>query len=144
MELHDSLRTAYESTEFWVDDAPSGQFYLRCGERSPTLDRLLTDAGLNDWIYITACNPGSRRLSDDENASRMQQLEAQLQALPCVIYHGRGVGTVGDWPPEPSLLVLRLGEREGLEIARTFGQNAIVAGTRDEPARLAWALEFRL
>jgi Protein of unknown function (DUF3293) len=137
--MHESLPGAYEATDFWVDDAPAGPFSIRCGERSPTLDRLLSDAGLEDWAYITACNPGSRPLTDEENASHMRKLETQLQALGCTIYHGRGVGKGGDWPPEPSLLVLGLGEEEGLEFARTFGQNAIVVGTRGERARLAWA-----
>ena len=138
MELHDSLRASYEATEFWVDDSPCGPFYIRCGEQSPMLDRLLADSGMNDWIYITACNPASCQFLSDENVRLMQLLETKLRALPCVIYHGRGVGTVGDWPPEPSLLVLGLREDAGLEIARTFGQYAIVVGQHGEPARLSW------
>ena len=136
MELPDNLRIAYEATEYWVDDAPSGPFYLRCGERSPKLDDLLAGAGLGGWVYITASNPGSCQLSDEENMGRMQRLEVQLRALNCVIYHGRGGGTAGNWPAEPSFLALGLGEEEGLEIGRTFGQNAIVVGTRGEPAQL--------
>jgi hypothetical protein len=138
MGLDDSLLTAYETTDYWVDDAPCDPFCLRCGQQCPTLDRLLADAGLNGWIYITACNPASCQFSNDENVSRMQKLEAQLRALPCVIYHGRGVGTIGGWPPEPSLLVLGIREDEGLNIASMFGQYAIVIGHRGEPARLAW------
>ena len=136
----DPLRIAYEATEFWVDDAPCGPFYLRCGVQSPKLDRLLAHAGLNEWVYITACNPDSRPLSDKENETRMQKLEARLHAQSCLFYHGRGVPTVGDWPPEPSLLVLGLHETDGLKIGAAFGQRAIVVGTRGEPARLAWAV----
>jgi hypothetical protein len=133
-----SLRAAYESTEYRVDDAARGPFPVRIGERSLALERLLVDSGFDDWVYITACNPGSRRMSDEENVSRMQELELRLRLLPGVIYHGQGVGTVGDWPPEPSLLVLGLREDQGLELARAFGQSAIVAGRRGEPAKLVW------
>jgi hypothetical protein len=135
-----SLRTAYEATEYWVDDAPGGRFHVRIRERSPALDRLLVDTGLDEWVYIMACNPRSRRLSNEDNARRMNELERQLRLLPCVIYRGRGVGTDGNWPPEPSLLVLGLGEDQGLEVAGTFGQAAIVAGRIGEPARLVWAI----
>jgi hypothetical protein len=100
------LSDAYQSTDFWVEDAPAGRFSFRCGERSERLDRLLVGHGLRDWAFITACNPGSQRLPDEENARRTRTLEVQLRGLPCVIYHGRGVGTVGDWPPEPSFLML--------------------------------------
>ena len=133
-----SLRGAYESTDYCVDDAPGGAFKIRCGERSPQVDHLLADAGLDDWVYITACNPGSHQLSDAENGRRMIALEARLQALPCVAYRGRGVGTAGDWPPEPSLLVLGLDEAQGLALGQEFGQVAIVVGRRGDKARLAW------
>ncbi|HEY2250326.1 MAG TPA: DUF3293 domain-containing protein [Planctomycetaceae bacterium] len=134
----ESLLAAYKATNYCVDDATSGPFHFRIGECCPALDRLLSETGFNDWVYITACNPGSRRLSDAENARRMDELEARLHALPCVIYHGRGVGTIGDWPPEPSLLVQGLSENQGLDLGRSFGQAAIVAGRRGEPARLVW------
>src|SRR5947207_755106 len=94
-----SLSTAYEATEFWVDDAPCGAFKIRCGELSLTLDGLLAQAGLDKWAYITACNPGSHRLSNEENASRMLELEVRVQSLPCMLYHGKGVPTIGEWPP---------------------------------------------
>ena len=99
------LAAAYEATEFWVEDVPGGRFCVRCGEGSPDLDRLLADHHLSEWAYVTACNPGSERLSDEENAQRMRDLERLVQGPPCVIFHGSGVGTRGDWPPEPSLLV---------------------------------------
>jgi hypothetical protein len=133
-----SLLAAYKATNYWVDDAPCGPFHFRIGEQCPALDRLLSETGFNEWVYITACNPGSRHLPDAENASRMFELESRLRTLPCVICHGRGVGTIGDWPPEPSLLVLGLSEDQGLELGRSFGQAAIVVGRRGEPARLLW------
>jgi ADP-ribosylglycohydrolase len=133
-----SLCRAYEATDFCVDDAPGGAIKIRSGDRSPPLDRLLANADCDEWIYITACNPGSRSLSDEENARRMRELESSLNGLPCVVYHGRGVGTVGDWPPEPSVLVLGLSEKQGMDLGLKFGQAAIVVGRRGEPARLAW------
>ncbi|HLJ12219.1 MAG TPA: DUF3293 domain-containing protein [Planctomycetaceae bacterium] len=133
-----SFRDIYEATDYWVDDAPGGPFRICCGEQSPELDRALSEAGAHDWVYITACNPLSQALSDQENASRMLDLEARLRAMSCVVFHGRGVGRIGNWPAEPSLLVMGLSVDEGLNLGREFGQAAIVAGRRGEPARLAW------
>jgi hypothetical protein len=134
----ESLEPVYKATEFWVEDAPGGPFHLRCGEQSLALDWLLEEHGLDAWAYITACNPGSQRLTDEENARRMEVLEVRLRQLPCVIFHGRGVGTRGDWAPEPSLLALGLSELVAREIATSFGQKAIVVGRRGKVARLIW------
>jgi hypothetical protein len=132
------LAAAYEATNFWVEDAPDGHFCLRCGERSPDLDRLLAAHQLSEWAYVTACNPGSEPLSDGENARRTHELGEWLRGLRLVIFHGKGVGTRGDWPAEPSLLVLGLGEAKAREVGAAFGQKAIVVGRLGEPARLAW------
>ncbi len=136
--INESLRASYEATNYWVDDAPGGPFHFRIGEHSPAIDRRLAEAGLDDWVYITACNPMSRPLPAEANASRMVDLKTRLRAFPCTIYHGRGVGTVGDWPPEPSLLVLGLTEDQGRALGLAFEQAAIVVGRHGEPARLVW------
>ncbi len=135
---NDSLRLVYETTDYWVDDAPGGAFRFRIGEQAAAIDRLLAETGVNDWVYITACNPMSRPLSDEANGHRMLELETRLRAFPCVVYHGRDVGSIGNWPSEPSLLVLGLREDQGLEVGLAFGQAAIVVGRRGEPARLVW------
>ena len=57
-----------------------------------------------------------------------------LAGLP--VLEGAGVGTGGDWPPEPSFLVLGIGAEAAVDIGRAFGQVAIVVGRRGEPARL--------
>jgi hypothetical protein len=132
----ESLRHAYEATDFRVEDAPDGPFSLRVGEPSSTIDRLLTATGVNHWTYITACNPGSQLLSDAENARRMQELGGRVRELGFTTYHGKGVGTIGNWPPEPSLLVLGIDEPQAVALARQFGQAAILIGRLGEPARL--------
>jgi hypothetical protein len=132
------LKAAYEATDFWVEDAPGGPFCVGCGELNMELDRLLEANDLAEWVYITACNPDSRLLPEEENTRRMHALEELMHGLPCVVFHGKGVGTQTNWPSEPSLLVLGIGERQALEIGARFGQKAIVIGRRGEPARLAW------
>ena len=131
----DSLFDAYRRTRFWVN-GPEGRFFLRHGSPSPQLDRLLASAGVTAWAYVTACNPGSIPLTAGENDERMQRLEADVVAAAYAFWPGEGVGAVGDWPPEPSLLILGIEEEAARELGRVHGQKAILAGCAGEPARI--------
>ena len=68
----------------------------------------------------------------------MHDLEERLRGLRLVIFHGKGEGTSGGWRPEPSLLVLGVGETQAHEVGAAFGQKAVVVGRVGEPARLLW------
>lgn len=136
MREQDDLFAAYRATAFWVEDAAYGSFSIHDGKPSEQLDHLLRVQGFSEWAYITPCNPGSRQLSDSENVERMRQFTEQLRQLGFRFYHGKGVGTIGSWPPEPSLLVLGITEPEAVRLARQFDQEAILLGRIGEPARL--------
>ena len=114
------FQAAYEQTAYWVED----RFALRCGERSAALDDLLAGTGHDNWAFVTACNPLSIRLDDTANAARMTALEKRVRAID------------GDWPPEPSLLVLGIDEPDAVALAGEFRQAAIVVGRRGGAARL--------
>jgi Protein of unknown function (DUF3293) len=128
---HPELEAAYLSTDYEVENFPSGTFTIRIGESNAEL------AGL-DWAFVTACNPGSVRLSDEENSRRMAELEGVVRNRGWCYYRGHGVGRDGQWPPEPSFLIVGISEADAVELARRFGQNAIVAGRPGEPAQLVW------
>jgi hypothetical protein len=136
--MSNDLEAAYRNTDYWVDDAPDEPFAIRIGESCLELAVLLTAAGEFEWAFVTACNPGSVRLSEHKNRECMKNLEGVVRSRGWLYYHGHGAGRDGDWPPEPSLLILGASEREALELARSFGQNAIVAGCLGEAARLVW------
>jgi len=127
----DALEAAYLVTDYRVEDSPTGPFTIRIGE----LDAAL--AGL-EWAFVTACNPRSVLLSDEENTRRMADFEKAVQHNGWRCFHGEGVGRDRRWPPEPSLLIVDIKEPEAIELAKAFGQNAIVAGRPGEPARLVW------
>ncbi len=128
------LKNAYEATDYRVGD----RFTIRCGERSPPLEALLAESGHDTWAYITAWNPGSMALDTAENRRRMSDLSDRIALLGFPMLEGEGVGTGGDWPPEPSLLVLGIAASEALALGREFGQVAIVVGRLGAPARLCF------
>jgi hypothetical protein len=132
-----ALDAAYRATDYRVEGGPNGPFVVRVGEMSVDLEQLLLDEVEFDWAYLTACNPGSVRLTDDENARRTQELRDLLRCRWQYVYEGLSVGRDGTWR-EPSFLVLGMNEDEAVQIGRRFGQNAVVVGRMAEPARLVW------
>lgn len=129
------LFAAYRRTAFQVR-APGGSLTLRVGQTHAELDDLLAAHQARSWAYLTACNPGSVRLIDGENARRQSALADAVSRFGLPAFEGEGVGDDGRWPPEPSLLVVGITKEAALDLGRRFGQAAIVFGERDSAAEL--------
>ena len=76
--------------------------------------------------FITACNPLSQLLSDAENQQRQTELAAELARRSLTYLEGLGQSASGDWPGEPSFLVLGLALEAAKTMGRAYGQNAVV------------------
>ena len=87
----ETLLGAYRRTRFCADTA-QGRIVIRVGTTCPELDALLHRAGHATWAYITAFNPGSVRLSDDDNHTRQCELEETVQQLGYQMFRGEGIG----------------------------------------------------
>ena len=115
---------AYRETEYVVHaHAP---VTLNVGVASPGLLAMYKTRRVDSCTFITACNPGSRRLPDVDNALRQGALARELRLRSLLFIEGVGQHPSNRWPPEPSFLVLDL----SLEAAKALGsrheQNAIV------------------
>jgi hypothetical protein len=80
------------------------------------------------WAYVTACNPSSVRLPDEDNAARQRELERVVASLGVAFYAGEGVADDGGWPPEPSLLILGIERGDAVRLWREYGQVALLYG----------------
>ena len=132
------LEASYRATTYRAD-TPDGPLSIRVGERCGPLDDLLRDRGFDCWVFVTAHNPGSRRLDPAENACRHANLVAATAGHET--FDGESIADAGDWPPEWSLLVLGIDKAAALALGRRLGQNAVLLARRDESARLAWCRE---
>jgi Protein of unknown function (DUF3293) len=132
-----ALDAAYRDTNYRVEEPPGEPFTIRIGEASAAVDRILALHHQSEWAFITACNSGSTQLPDEENAQRLTELEAVCLYHGWPHYLGVSVGRDGTWR-EPSFLVVGIPEVNAIEVARHFGQNAIVVGRIGETARLVW------
>jgi hypothetical protein len=132
----DRLDEAYRATTYFVD-GPSGRFALRVGHANAEIDALTAAHQVDAYTYITAYNPSSVAAPRAQNENRQRELEQVVAESSHPFYRGEGQG-YGDWPAEPSLLVLGVDEAEAAALARRFGQAAVVFGERGGPARLLW------
>ncbi|HMM65695.1 MAG TPA: DUF3293 domain-containing protein [Dokdonella sp.] len=90
-----------------------------------------------DWplVFISACNPASRKLPASENRHRMHALGARLERLR--LRRLVGVGRIAHAPwREPSFLVAGLSLEAADRMAAEFDQNAIVIAMNPASARL--------
>lgn len=126
---------AYERTSYWVETG-NRRICLRVGQLNSALDEVLAQFGVTEWAYVTAHNPASVKLSCDENEARHNKLIQDVQALGYLTLLGEGCGDSGDWPPEPSVLILGITLEAARRIGTDFRQTAILVGRRNEAPRL--------
>lgn len=131
------LEQAYLAT-FYHFFSPAGGLTIRVGQLHPNVDQLLAEYDCHSWAYVTAHNPGSVRLPEEENRRRQLDLEEEVTRRGWKFYQGEGVGAQGNWPPEQSVLIVGIGKEEAVKLARRHGQAALVYGERGQPAQLVW------
>jgi hypothetical protein len=124
--------SAYLETDYIVRGESS--VILRIGKVSPELAEIHRSHRVDCSVFITAFNPLSQPLNEQENARRHEFLmqEIKLRSLPTV----QGLGSHPDngRPPEVSLLVPGLSLEASKSLGARFEQNAIVwSGTDAVP-----------
>lgn len=119
-----STLDAYRQTNYQVQAAQP--FTLRIGQRNAALTQLHLQHGVSSSAFVTACNPYSSPLSQDENAERQQRLAQALTRDGWQYLPGSGKHFSGPWPAEPSFLVLGIGREAADRLAQVFEQNAYV------------------
>ncbi|MCE9633285.1 MAG: DUF3293 domain-containing protein [Methylophilales bacterium] len=134
------LEAAYHATTYLIRPT-SGKLPLRIGEHSPELEKLLAKSNCEQWAFISAANPESKRLSEAANAKRHRQLLALLSELKLPYYTGDGVPDVPNWPIEPGFFICGITLEKALEIGKQLGQVAIVAGKRGTTPQLHYCIE---
>jgi hypothetical protein len=120
----------------YVAHTGNGDIRIHPDSRSSELDGLLNELRILEWAYVTAYNPASRLLAEEDNVGRQQELIKAVQDRGLAFLDGEGIGEDGKWPAEPSILILGIQSDDARALGRQFGQLAIVVGRTGEPARL--------
>jgi len=137
--ISEALIRAYHATTYRAD-LPGGAVHIRIGSKHPQLDAWLTTAGYTHWAFITASNPASQAYSAPINLQRHDALIEALTDGGYRFFSGSGVQADTDWEAEQSVFVAGLDAHAARQIGRRFGQHAIVIGTREHAAQLAWCI----
>lgn len=122
--LNTSLIDAYLETEYRITQG--SHFALQADMFSSELASLYKSSEVSCAAFITACNPLSQQLNDTENAMRQAEVAAELGRRGLAFLEGVGQHRSGDWPGEPSFLVLGLALEAAKSLSKTYEQNAIV------------------
>jgi hypothetical protein len=137
--IQEKLRQSYTRAIYRVD-AGIGPIFLRVGETHPELDRWLGEYGAPRFAFLTAANPGSKKLSGAENERRLRQLRERLDAMGHGSIPGESFDVEDGGFREASFLVLAIGRYDAIALARDFGQLALLYGEPGRPVELVWTL----
>jgi len=135
--LEASLIRAYLDTNYEVGMSGAGgegvedSFVLNVGSACANLLTLHKRHGIDCSAYITPCNPLGIALSDSENEIRLNTLRTQLQKRSLRWLEGVGEHPDGQWPGEPSFLILGLSLESAKLLATEQEQNAFVWVAKD-------------
>ena len=125
------LIEAYKNTKYKVFEP---DIIIEIGKSNQDLDNLLLKHNSNEWAFITAYNPYSRVLTNDENRLRHEDLKELTKTY--ITFEGHGVGEDPAWEPELSLFIMGISKEEASLIGKRFEQNAIVFGVINKPPEL--------
>ena len=122
--INAQLLDSYQSANYHVDASPS--FILKIGQYSPELHQIYEASHKKEATFITAFNPASVELSNEENKERNELLEQDIQMLHFDYIHGEGKCDENEWSGEESFLVFGMKQEVAIQLGKKFGQNAIV------------------
>ncbi len=122
--IHPGLIRAYREAKYVVGiDSP---IVLRIGKASHQLKSLLDTHKATTAAFITAFNPYSEVMSDDQNHAAQKSLLVDTQKLGLSAIEGYGQDMAEEWPREASFLVLGITESQAEGLADKYGQNGYV------------------
>ncbi len=125
---------AYLETNYVVRGEPS--VILRVGNACPELAAIHRSHHVDCSAFLTAFNPFSQPLDEQENDRRHEVLiqELKLRSLP--VLEGYGSHPDNGWPPEASVLVAGLSLEASKSLGARLEQNAIVWSAADAVPQL--------
>lgn len=136
----DALILAYRNTEYWINVGPDRHCIKVDG--SPLSDALHE---LLPWIVLTADNPGSLILSEDENRQHRRALyqDIQTHALPGFSSRARASAAAQEssnspaWPDELGYLISPLAATEIATWCVRYQQLAVIQGVQSSTSSTA-------
>ena len=122
--IHPGLIRAYREAKYVVE--VGDHITLQINQANQRLKKLLKEQKVTTAAFITAFNPYSEVMSDDENQAAQQSLLVDIQNLGLSAIEGYGQDVSREWPREVSALALGITESQAESLADKYGQNGYV------------------
>ena len=122
-----NFKSAYLSTTYraFIDD--ENQLDIIVGQANHALDQLLSSRGADSYAFITAWNPFSKTVSEEQNHIANEALKSELGQYS--VYEGIGIPKQpSKWEGEQSFLILGINRDEATRLGTKYEQNAIIYG----------------
>ena len=132
--LPSELIEAYRETHYRV--LGYGSLTLLVDQANPELEESHRRHQTDCSAFITACNPFSRNLSDEENADRQKRLAVHLRQSEKTFFEGIGQHPMNDWGGEASFLVFGLSLKDASSLCMRYEQNGFVWSGADAVPQL--------
>jgi hypothetical protein len=134
--MNPELVKAYQTTNYFIEGMPKP---IRVGEEfdfNLAQKKFGKADKLNTLAFISAYNPFSKPLSQEENLERAKELIRLVEEMGLSYTYGYGEDPSGQWPREYSLAIWNASQVRASKIARHFEQNAYVWAMRDKQAEI--------
>jgi len=115
---------AYLATDYKVNTAEP--FVLNVGKPSAELAEWFQSNNESQAAYITAWNPFGKKASDDTNYIAEQKLITEIESRDLSYLKGESIDPSGQWPNEPSLLVLGISLESTKALVKRFSQDGFI------------------
>lgn len=125
------LRKSYSEALYRINTS-AGQITLRTEENWDIHEKIFP---CNEFIYITAWNPGSEPLPEPENRKNNFLLLSELKKTASFILEGCSESESGEWKEE-SFFAADVSLETGKILQKQFGQNAFLYGRKGEKIKL--------
>ncbi|WP_017940593.1 MULTISPECIES: DUF3293 domain-containing protein [unclassified Thioalkalivibrio] len=131
------LEPAYRAADYCLETG-DGFHVLHIDRPAEQTVAWMTARGAQRLVLFTACNPGSRPLTEEGNRRRQQRLERAVTEQGLRAWPARNRDPKGQWPDEPGLAIADLPDDLLARWLEAFGQNAAVLLEPPAPPRLVW------
>ena len=113
-------------------------FNLKINHQNNCFHDYCVEHQILSWAFITAWNPQSRILNDEENFKRNSELCRDLVDYDII----SGLGKGDDWPAEESFFISNIEFKKALALARKYNQKAFVYGVIESLPELIVCEDF--
>lgn len=121
----------------------SPEILISVNKKNPVLDDLLKKENKKSWAFLTAYNPYSILVPEEQNEFNQNKLIKILLNENYILYDGIASSSDNSFPEEKSFLCIGISFERSIEIGNEFEQNAILYAEFGFEAKLIFLSEER-